>query len=285
MSAPIAMTDASQPVALVSIRNLAKTYVQRRTFSGTKFSVEALRDINLDVRRGTTVALVGESGAGKSTLVRCLALLEKPTCGQIFLDGVNLLSLRRKQLFPVRRQIQLVFQDPASALNPGMTAAEIIEEPLAIQREGERADRRRRTLEVMDQVGLPAASAEKRPLDFSGGQRQRLAIARALALQPKLLILDEALSNLDLATRDSIISLLDALQTEHALTYVHVLHDLRLASELATEVAVMFEGQIVEHKSAGPLFAQPEHPYTRSLLRALAPSAPFHEDALVEALS
>ncbi|MGH9737156.1 MAG: ABC transporter ATP-binding protein [Candidatus Acidiferrales bacterium] len=285
MRSPVTTIDAFPPDALLSVRNLNKSYIQRRTFSGTKFTVDALRGVDLDVRSGATVALVGESGAGKSTLVRCLALLEKPTSGTIFLDGVNLLSLRRKQLFPVRRQIQLVFQDPASALNPGMTAAEIIEEPLAIQREGAKADRRRRALEVMDQVGLPAASAEKRPLDFSGGQRQRLAIARALALQPKLLILDEALSNLDLATRDSIVSLLNALQAKHALTYLHVLHDLRLASELATEVAVMFEGQIVERKSARRLFAQPEHPYTRSLLRALALSAPLHEDALVEALS
>lgn len=285
MRSTVAAIDDFPPSALVSVRNLSKSYIQRRAFSGTKFTVDALRGVDLDVRRGTTIALVGESGAGKSTLVRCLALLEKPTSGEILLDGVNLLSLRRKQLFPVRRQIQLVFQDPASALNPGMTAAEIIEEPLAIQREGAKGDRRRRALKLLDQVGLPAASAGKRPLDFSGGQRQRLAIARALALQPKLLILDEALSNLDLATRESIVSLLDALQAEHALTYLHVLHDLHLASELAVEVAVMFEGQIVEHQSAGRMFAQPEHPYTRSLLRALAHPAPLHEDELVEALS
>ncbi|MGA9884963.1 MAG: ABC transporter ATP-binding protein [Candidatus Acidiferrales bacterium] len=285
MNETVTTIDAFPPDALVSVRNLSKTYIQRHTFSGTKFTVEALRGIDLDIRRGTTVALVGESGAGKSTLVRCLDLLEKPTSGEIWFDRVNLLTLSHRRLFPVRRQIQLIFQDPASAFNPAMTAAEIIEEPLAIQREGAKADRRRRALEVMDQVGLPAASAEKRPLDFSGGQRQRLAIARALALQPKLLILDEAVSNLDLATRDSIVSLLDTLQTEHALTYVHVLHDLRLASELAAEVAVMFEGQIVEHESAERLFAQPEHPYTRSLLRALTPSAPFYKDALVEALS
>lgn len=284
MRPPLTAIHAFPPDALLSVRNLRKSYIQRRAFSGTKFTVEALRGIDLDVRRGATLALVGESGAGKSTLVRCLALLEKPTSGTISLDGINILRLRRKRLFSVRRQVQLVFQDPASALNPGMTAVQIIEEPLLIQREGAKADRRRRALEVMDQVGLPAASAGKRPLDFSGGQRQRLAIARALALQPKLLILDEALSNLDLATRDSIVSLLDALQAEHALTYLHVLHDLRLASELATEVAVMFEGQIVEHKSAGRLFAQPEHPYTRSLLRALALAAPSREGALVEAL-
>jgi ABC-type glutathione transport system ATPase component len=254
---------------IVSVRNLSKTYVQRRAFTGTRFTVEALRGIHLRIRRASTLALVGKSGAGKSTLARCLALLEKPSTGEIWFDGAKLLALDGKQLFAVRRRIQFVFQDPASALNPRMTAAEITEEPLVVQREGTKVDRRRRALEALDKVGLPASTAQKRPLDFSGGQRQRLAIARALVLRPKLLILDEALSNLDLATRDSIVSLLDGLQTEQALTVIHVLHDLRLASELADEVAVMFEGQIVEHAAAEILFARPEHAYTRSLLHTL----------------
>jgi len=269
---------------LVSIRNLTKTYVQRRAFSGTRFTIEALRQTSLDVRRASRLALVGESGAGKSTLARCLALLEKPSGGEIWMGGANLLALSRKELFSVRRGIQLIFQDPASALNPGITAAEIIEEPLIIQRQGSPGERRRRALQLMDQVGLPSVAAEKRPLDFSGGQRQRLAIARALALRPKLLILDEALSNLDLATRDSIISLLDALQAEHGLTYLHVLHDLRLALELADEVAVMFEGQIVERAAASRLSACPEHPYTCSLLHALYSLQSARESAQAEPL-
>ncbi|MGH9715523.1 MAG: ATP-binding cassette domain-containing protein [Candidatus Acidiferrales bacterium] len=269
---------------LVSIRNLAKTYVQRRAFSGTKFRVDALRNVSLDIRRCSTFALIGESGAGKSTLARCLSLLEKPSSGEIWFDGLNVLSLKRKRLFPIRRQIQLIFQDPASALNPGMTAAEIIEEPLLIQREGTQAERRRRAVDLLDQVGMPAVSAGKRPLDFSGGQRQRLAIARALALQPKLLILDEALSNLDLGTRDSIVTLLGALQDRHTLTYVHVVHDLRLASELAAETAVMFEGEIIERKSTDCLFANPQHPYTRSLLQFVRPFEDSPEDLAVGAL-
>jgi ABC-type glutathione transport system ATPase component len=269
---------------LVSIRNLTKTYVQRRAFSRSKFSVAALCGIYLDVSKSSTIAIVGKSGAGKSTLVRCLALLERPTSGKIFLDGLDLISLSRKQLFPFRRRIQLVFQDPASALNPGMTAAEIIEEPLLIQREGNRVERCRRALEIMDQVGLPATSGRRRPLEFSGGQRQRLAIARALVLRPELLIFDEALSNLDLATRDSILRLLEELQTEHALTYVHVLHDLRLAFEIATEVAVMLEGKVVEHESAERLLAHPSHPYTSSLLRAMHSVGEASERLPVEAL-
>jgi ABC-type glutathione transport system ATPase component len=260
---------APQPDSVVSARNLRMTYTQRRAFGGTKFAVEALRGVSVDVRRGSTLALVGESGAGKSTLARCLALLEKPTAGEIWFGGTNLLVLDRTQLFPARRRIQLVFQDPASALNPGMTAAEIIQEPLLIQRQCAKAERRRRALEALEQVGLPAASTEKRPLDFSGGQRQRLAIARALVLRPELLILDEALSNLDLATRDSIVRLLGALQAGRELAVVHVLHDLRFASGLAAEIAVMFDGRIVEHGNAERLFARPEHPYTLSLLRGL----------------
>jgi ABC-type glutathione transport system ATPase component len=270
--------------ALVSIRNLKKSYVQRRAFSGTKFTVDALRGVNLAVRRDSNIALVGKSGAGKSTLVRCLSLLEAPTQGEIWFDGVNLLTLDRRRLFRVRRRIQLIFQDPASALNPGMTAAEIIEEPLLIQRVGTRSTRRHRALELLDQVGLSAASAAKRPLDFSGGQRQRLAIARALALRPMLLILDEALSNLDLATRDSIVLLLGVLQAEHSFSCIHVLHDLRLASELAGEVAVMHEGRVIEHKSTEELFAHPGHSYTQSLLRAVEPLGIAHAEHAVEVL-
>jgi ABC-type glutathione transport system ATPase component len=273
--------NTAPPNPLVSIRGLQKTFVQRRAFSRSKFAVAALRGIDLDICKSSTLAIVGESGAGKSTLVRCLALLEKPDSGEIRFEGANLLALDRKRLFSIRRHIQLIFQDPASALNPGMTAAQIIEEPLLVQCDGTPADRRRRALELLDHVSLPSSAAEKRPLDFSGGQRQRIAIARALTLQPKLLILDEALSNLDLVTRDSIVSLLESLQARHSLTYVHVLHDLRLASELATDIAVMFEGQIVEQAPAKHLFAYPEHPYTRSLLVALRSLQSRPENKLV----
>jgi ABC-type microcin C transport system duplicated ATPase subunit YejF len=159
-----------------------------------------------------------------------------------------------------------------------MTAAEIVAEPLLIQRDGTKADRRRRAIELMEHVGLPSTSAEKRPLEFSGGQRQRLAIARALALQPTLLLLDEAFSNLDLATRDSLLGLLRDLQAAHALTYLHVSHDLRMVSGLADEVVVMYEGRIVEHQSTAELFAHPEHSYTRVLLNGAQLPARFADD-------
>ena len=275
--------SAARTDSLVSVRGLCKSYVQKRRFSGTKFTVDALRDANLEIRRGATTALVGESGAGKSTLVRCVALLEKPTSGEIEFDGRNLLALDTKELFHARRQVQLVFQDPTSSLNPGMTAAEIVAEPLAIQREGKSADRRRKAIELMERVGLPSASADKRPLEFSGGQRQRLAIARALALRPNLLILDEAFSNLDLATRESLLRLLRDLQAAHSLTYLHVSHDLRMVFDLADEVAVMCEGRIVEHGTAVELFAHPQHDCTRVLLEATQLPARLATDCTAEA--
>ncbi|HKV05032.1 MAG TPA: ATP-binding cassette domain-containing protein [Candidatus Acidoferrales bacterium] len=255
--------------ALVRIQGLSKQYVQRRPLTGTRYVVHALENVNLTIQKRTTLALVGESGSGKSTLARCLALLEKPAQGEIWFEGRNLLELNQRELFPVRRQIQLIFQDPASALNPRLTAGEIVAEPLRIQGPGNKPEWRKRALELMEQVGLAASSERKRPLEFSGGQRQRLAIARALALGPKLLILDEALSSLDLANQEKILQLLAELQAAHSLTYLHISHDLRLVSQFAEEVAVMNERKIVEHKPAAELFAHPEDSYTRELLAAM----------------
>lgn len=269
---------------LVSVRGLAKRYVQKRPVSGVHFTVEALRGVNLDVPRGITMALAGESGAGKSTLVRCLVLLERPTRGEIEFDGRDLLALSGEELFRARREIQLVFQDPTSSLNPRMTAAEIVEEPLLVQREGTKNARRRAVSELLGQVGLPGSSGQKLPFEFSGGQRQRIAIARALALHPKLLILDEAFSNLDLATRDSLLQLLSELQARHSLTYLHVSHDLRLISDVASEVAVMYEGKIVEHAPTAEFFAQPKSEYARLLLDAMEMHGADKNDRAAEVL-
>lgn len=266
---PRAQLDTRDADPLMRIVNLSKQYVQRRPLTRTAFTVSAFEDVNLMIHRGATLAIVGESGAGKSTLAKCLALLEEPTAGEIWFGGKNLLSLRKKELFPVHRQVQLIFQDPTSALNPRLTAEEIIAEPLAIQKIGAKDGSRARAQELMEQVGLPARSGRKRPLEFSGGQRQRLAIARALALEPKLLILDEALASLDLLNQRMILTLLADLRAEHSLTYVHISHDLRLVSEFADEVAVMSDRRIVERKSAAELFARPEHPDTKALLAAM----------------
>jgi ABC-type glutathione transport system ATPase component len=250
-------------------QNLGREYVQRRPLTRTKFTVQAFQDVNLSVQRGTTLAIVGESGAGKSSLSRCLALVEAPTQGEIWCEGQNLLRLGKSELFPIRRQIQLVFQDPTSALNPRFTAGDIIAEPLLVQRIGTNEQRRERARGLMEQVGLPPEWDGKFPFEFSGGQRQRLAVARALALEPKLLIFDEVLSNLDLANQEIILQLLSDLQKAHSLTYIHVCHDLRIVSRIADEVAVMHAGRIVEQKPAAELFANPGDPYTKELFEAM----------------
>jgi ABC-type glutathione transport system ATPase component len=254
---------------LVRIERLSKRYVQRRPISRVTFEITALQDASLTIDGGTTLALVGDSGSGKSTLARCLALLEKPSAGEIQFDGRNLLELDRDELFAARGEIQMIFQDPASALNPSMTALEIVTEPLKVQKRVLKAEQRDRGLAWIARVGLPSHSESKRPLELSGGQRQRLAIARALILAPRLLILDEALSSLDLANQEMILHLLDDLQREHSLTYLHISHDLRQVASFADEIAVMNEGKVVEQQPTAELFAEPHDAYTRELLLAM----------------
>jgi len=263
---PVAPSNVSQIAPLLRVCGLSKEYVQRRPFSRKRLTVHAFQDVSFTIFPGKTLAVVGESGAGKSSLARCVAMLERPSAGTIELAGKNLAALSGKELFPMRREVQLIFQDPSSALNPRLTACEVIAEPLLIQREGTKSQRRERALHLMQQVGLDAAWEQKRPLEFSGGQRQRLAIARALALGPRLLILDEALSNLDAANQALILKLLTELQAARSLSFLHISHDLRLVSEFADEVAVMYQGSIVELKSTRALFATPEQPYTKELL-------------------
>jgi len=259
-------SKANRIEPLLRVSGLSKQYVQQRTFSRTEFTVSAFEDVDLTLFRGKTLALVGESGAGKSSLARCIALLERPTAGKMELEGIDLLALHRKSLYPARRRIQMIFQDPTSALNPGLSACEIVMEPLEIQREGTKLQRREQALRLMEQVGLDPNWARKLPLEFSGGQRQRLAIARALALRPNALILDEVLSNLDSRNQALILKLLGELQVSHALGYLHISHDLRLVSQFADEVAVMYQGRIVEQKKTPELFSSPEHSYTKELL-------------------
>jgi oligopeptide transport system ATP-binding protein len=262
-------SNSHQFQPLLRVSGLAKQYVERRPFSRQEIAVNAFQDVSFTIFPGKTLALVGESGAGKSSLARCIALLERPSTGEIELAGRNLLPLNRKQLFPIRREVQMIFQDPSSALNPRLTACEIIAEPLLIQREGTKPQRRARALRLLEEVGLDPAWEHKTPLEFSGGQRQRLAIARALALGPRLLILDEALSNLDARNQSLILKLLANLQAAHALSFLHISHDLRLVSQFADDVAVMYQGRIVESKSATKLFASPEHCYTKQLLASV----------------
>jgi ABC-type glutathione transport system ATPase component len=257
--------------SILEVRNLGKEYAQTPRFGRSEFRVQAFERVNLAIHDGLTLAIVGESGAGKSSLARCLALLERPSSGEIYLEGKSVLDLTQDELVPIRRQIQFIFQDPTSALNPRLSAAEIISEPLLVQRIGIKEQRRDQALELMRLVGLSPDASLKRPLEFSGGQRQRIAIARALALEPKILVLDEALSSLDRANQENILLLLSDLEAERSLTYVHISHDLELVARIADTVAIMRSGRIVEHKDAKELFARPEHSYTRQLLHAMQP--------------
>ena len=269
MAAAIAMSD--EP--LVSIHGLTKRY--RRRARGRSAPVDALAGADLTIERGRVVALVGESGSGKSTLARCLARLEEPTSGEIRFDGADVSSLRGTALRAFRESVQLLFQDSAAALSPRLTAAEIVSEPLEILGRGDRSQRRRRALELMETVGLSSAEAARRPLELSGGQRQRLAIARALAVKPRLLILDEAFTGLDASIQAQVAALLQDLRLREGLTYLCISHDLALMSVFADEVAILFEGRIVERAEAARLFAAPAHPHTRALVAAVLPVPPL----------
>jgi peptide/nickel transport system ATP-binding protein len=250
---------------LLQVRGLTKSYAGRRRGQA---SVQALAGIDLEVARGRDLALVGQSGSGKSTLARCVVRLEEPTSGEIRFEGVDLLALRGRRLLPFRERIQLILQDSATALDPRMTAADTVSEPLDVLGRAGRGERRRRALELMETVGIPSAWAGRRPRELSGGQRQRLAIARALTLAPRLLILDEAFSGLDVSIQAQIAGLLRGLKARHGLTYLYISHDLALMGAIADEIAIMFEGRIVEHGEVARIFAEPRHAHTRALIAA-----------------
>jgi ABC-type glutathione transport system ATPase component len=252
--------------ALVRTRGLSKQYVERSPFSREKFVIDAFIDVDLEIVPGCLTALVGESGSGKSTLASCLAMLEKPDRGGIWFEGDEVSRCEAGELAALRPKIQMVFQDSAGALNPRFSAGEIIAEPLEIQGRGTVKTLRARACELMEEVGLSPDSVDRRPMEFSGGQRQRLAIARAIALKPAFLILDESLSGLDLSTQAQILNLLLDLQATHSLTYLLISHDLSLVGQVADFVAVMHQGRIVEQGTPQDIFSTPQHTHTRALL-------------------
>jgi oligopeptide/dipeptide ABC transporter ATP-binding protein len=264
------MTDAD---TVIEARDVARHYPLSGRFGrlggGPPRMVKAVDGVSLSVRRGETLAIVGESGCGKSTLARLLLRLERPDEGQVWFDGGDLARLDERRMRPLRRKLQIVFQDPFSSLNPRMTVGQIIEEPLIVHGLGDAAARRRRVREIMDLVGLSAGRLGRYPHEFSGGQRQRIGIARALVSGPEVVIGDEPVSALDVSVQAQVINLLEDLKSKLGLTLVIITHDLAVVRHMADRVGVMYLGRMAELAPTAELFAQPRHPYTQALLAAV----------------
>ena len=250
---------------LLSVRDLV---VEFRTHAGT---VKAVTGVSFDIARGSTLALVGESGCGKSSTARAVLQLPPPTSGQVLLDGEDLTQVDAGRMRTLRRKLQIIFQDPIASLNPRMTVADIISAPLKVTGiERSASTRRRRVESMLEAVGLePGLAMSKRPHEFSGGQCQRISIARALILEPEVLVCDEPVSALDVSIQAQILNLLEDMKDRYTLTMLFISHDLAVVKSVADHVAVMYLGKICEIAPSEPLYASPQHPYTRALLRAI----------------
>ena len=251
--------------ALIEVRSLSKHYPAR----DGKGTIRAVNDVSLSLEAGRTLGIVGESGCGKSTLARLMLRLIEPTGGDVLFNGESLLALDGSALRRRRRDIQIVFQDPYASLDPRMTVAAIVSEPLDIHGISTRAERKARVLDLLDLVGLDRGAAAKYPHEFSGGQRQRIGIARAISLEPRLIVLDEPVSALDVSIQSQILNLLIDLKQRLKLSYIFISHDLSVVEHVSDEVAVMYLGRIVEYGTAERVFGSPLHPYTQALVSAV----------------
>jgi peptide/nickel transport system ATP-binding protein len=263
--------ESPRGAPLVEVRDLEKLFpLSRGVFRGReRGQVHAVDGVSFEIPRGETLGLVGESGCGKSTVARLVTRLLEPTAGTVAYDGHDITHLTSRALRPLRREIQLVFQDPYSSLNPRRTVGAIVAEPLRLQRLGTRAERRARVRELLEVVGLSPEHYNRYPHEFSGGQRQRIGIARALITTPKLVVADEPVSALDVSIQAQILNLLAELQGELGLTYLFIAHDLNVVRHVSDRIAVMYLGKIVELSPAEELHARPIHPYTEALLSAV----------------
>ncbi len=245
--------------------------------------VFAVDGVSFTIAAGQTLGLVGESGCGKTTVGRCVLRLYEPTAGRLRFQGGNLMQLRRDELRTARRDMQMIFQDPFESLNSRHTVQEVLEEPFVIHRLGDAAERARRVRRLLERVGLPRSALLRFPHEFSGGQRQRIGIARAIALEPRLIVCDEPVSALDVSIQSQVINLLLELQREMGLAYLFIAHDLAVVKHISDHIAVMYLGRIVEYTDADTLYRSPRHPYTRALIAAIPvpdPGARRHVEVL-----
>jgi oligopeptide transport system ATP-binding protein len=260
----------SETAPLLVVEDLKKYYPVRGGVFATKIGdVRAVDGVSLTVMPGETLGLVGESGCGKSTFGRAVTRLEEPTSGRVLFEGKDLAHASGGELFQLRREIQIIFQDPYSSLNPRMTVGEIVREPLLVHRIGTKAEQIEKVRALLETVGLTGEMLDRYPHEFSGGQRQRISIARALALDPKLVVADEPVSALDVSVRSQVLNLMVRLQRERNLAYVFISHDLSVVEHLSDSIAIMYLGRVVEIGPAERVFARPAHPYTRALMKAI----------------
>ncbi|MGP3779092.1 ABC transporter ATP-binding protein [Halanaerobium saccharolyticum] len=261
---------------LLEVKNLKKYFpVKAGVFKRTVAHVKAVDDISFAVKEGETLGLVGESGCGKSTTGRTILRLLEATEGKVIFDGKSIMDLDKKEMRAVRRDMQIIFQDPYASLNPRMTVADIVGEPLDIHKLAKnKQERNEKVKEILENVGLGEEYMNRYPHEFSGGQRQRIGVARALAVDPKLIIADEPVSALDVSVQAQVVNLLQDLQKEYGLTYLFIAHDLSVVKHISDRVAVMYLGKIVELTDKKELFKNPIHPYTQSLLSAIPEADP-----------
>ena len=269
---------------ILKVRNLSKDFrLRSASFGGEKKILHALSNVSIDIYEGETLGIIGESGCGKSTFGKCLVRLHEPTGGEIEYEGKSLLKLRGKELKHARKDLQMVFQDPFASLDPRQEAGKITPEPMVIHRtEMDAAKREKAVLELMQEVGLDAQHVHRFPHEFSGGQRQRINVARALALNPRIIVCDEPVSALDVSVQAQVLNLLEDIQKKYNLTYIFISHDLGVIKHISDRVAIMYLGRIVELCEADEIYKNPLHPYTKALLSAIPPESPFEKKEEIE---